>query len=90
MSRVADSLKLGLTNLVGTAVAFLIFGTRYNDAGLVWTLAFIPPLLCITLAFTVRDLLTREKRVQALLAFSASVPPVLLWRWISRGVFHFH
>jgi hypothetical protein len=52
MSRVADSMKLAIVNLVGTCVALLTFHTRHSDAGLLWTLVFILPLLALTAFFS--------------------------------------
>ncbi len=85
MSRVADSMKLAIVNLVGTCIALLTFHTRHFDAGLVWTLVFILPLLVLTIFFSIRELVRRQRRVQALIALAISAPALLLLMSVRLG-----
>jgi len=63
-------MKLAIVNLVGTCIAWLTFQTRHSDAGLVWTLVFILPLLVLTIFFSIRELVKGQRRVQALIALA--------------------
>jgi hypothetical protein len=85
MNRVADSMKLAIVNLVGTCIALLTFRTRHSDAGLVWTLVFILPLLVLTMFFSIRELVKGQRRLQALIAVAISAPPLLLLMSVRLG-----
>jgi hypothetical protein len=85
MSRIADSVKLAVVNLVGTCVALLRFRTRHPDAGIVWTLVFILPLLALTVFFAIRELVRRRGTAQALIALAISAPPLVLLLTVRLG-----
>ena len=85
MSRTSDSMKLALVNLTGTCIALLTFHTRHSDAGLLWTLVFILPLLALTLFFAIREWLKGIGRAQALIALLISAPSLILLLTVRLG-----